>query len=64
MVIVLVVIGLLRFVAGTFFEYTNQVKIVDATLYVIAIIFMIVYLGATEQPKIPLPKRVFASFVE
>ena len=22
------------------------------------------YLGATEQPKIPLPKRVFASFVE
>ncbi|GGK03712.1 hypothetical protein GCM10007063_27550 [Lentibacillus kapialis] len=44
MIINLVIIGVLRFTAETFFEYTNNIKIVNAVLYVIAIILMMAYL--------------------
>ncbi len=49
MIIDLVVIGVLRFLEGTFFVYSITYKIIDAILYVIAIIFAITYLRKKYQ---------------
>ena len=40
----MIAIGILRFVAGTFFEYTATVKVIDIGLYVVAIVSGVMYL--------------------
>ncbi|WP_200410799.1 hypothetical protein [Virgibacillus salexigens] len=44
MIIDLVAIGVLQFLAGTFFEYTVTIRIIDGVLYILAIAFAVIYL--------------------
>lgn len=44
MIVVLVIIGLLGFIEGTFIGFSITGRIIDAILYVIAIISLAVYL--------------------
>jgi hypothetical protein len=44
LIIDLVAIGVMRFLAGTFMEYTVMIQVLDGVLYILAIAFAVIFL--------------------